>query len=171
MKSLDVKLQRNKVKEVFITQLDFAELYFANGDIEQAEELAYACETIYPQLKKTPVNYKLYSLLRKIDYKKGNYEQAEKYAVAYETENQAFLDRQSELIQIRDQFKMDILTTSYFSELNRKRQIAQLRDAIYFIVLFIFIGFTIWKIRQLYVKKALERELRTAIQDFNLDDL
>ena len=66
---------------------------------------------------------------------------------------------------------MDILTTSYFSELNREKQIAQLWDAIYYILLFIFIGFTIWKVRQLYMKRMLEKELRTAIQDFNLDDL
>lgn len=171
LKALAVKEKRNKANELFITKFYLSKLYLNNGDLDKAKNLAYACESLYPELKKIPANYELFSLLRKIDYQNGNYAQAEKYAIAYETENQTFLDRQSELIQIRDQFKMDILTTSYFSELQRERQIAQLWDAIYYMLLFIFIGFTIWKIRQLYMKRVLERELRTAIQEFNLDDL
>lgn len=170
-KALVYKNQRNRVSEVFLTKLDLANMYFLSGDLEKSYSLANSCASVYSQLKNSPDNYKLYSLLRKIEFKQGNYRKAETYATTYEKENQKFLHQQQELIQIRDQFKMDILTASYFSELDREKQISELTSAIYFIILFIFIGFIIWKIRQLYVKRMLERELRTAIQDFNLDDL
>ncbi|MGB3464657.1 MAG: tetratricopeptide repeat protein [Cyclobacteriaceae bacterium] len=171
LKSLKEKEKRNKGKELFITRLDLADLYLTTGQLAKAEVLALTCESMYDELKNKPENYKLFSLLRKIDYKKGNYIQAEAYAERYEKENQLFINQQQQLIRIRDQFKMDMLTASYFNELERDRQIAQLTNSIYLIVLFIFIGFTLWKIRQLYVKRMLERELRTAIRDFNIDDL
>ncbi|MEL6560181.1 MAG: tetratricopeptide repeat protein [Bacteroidota bacterium] len=170
-KALIHKEERQKVSEIFITKLDMANMYFLSGDLNKASEYGNDCVAYFNDLRNTPSNYKLFSLLRKIEFKKGEFLLSDKYANRYELENQKFIDRQSELIQIRDQFKMDILTTSYFSELNREKQIAQLWDAIYYILLFIFIGFTIWKVRQLYMKRMLEKELRTAIQDFNLDDL
>ncbi|MEL7145337.1 MAG: tetratricopeptide repeat protein [Bacteroidota bacterium] len=171
LRALEEKAVNNVDKELFVSELALFDLYMEQQHWDKAFALGEKCKTHYQNLRKAPAFYQLFSSLRKLEYARENFEQSTYYANRYESENQLFLNQQQKLIQIRDQFKMDILTASYFSELERERRISNLTDSIYFIMLFIFIGFTLWKIRQLYNKRRLERELRTAIYDLNIDDL
>lgn len=171
LEALEKKTISSNDRVIFITEIELVDLYLNSEDFEKAVAMSESSLKHYKNLRKSPEFYEIFSLLRKAESGLGNHSQSQIYASRFEEESAAFTGEQQELMEISDQFKMDILTVSYFSELERERRIANLTSSIYFIILFIFIGFTLWKIRQLYNRRVLERELRTAIHDLNIDDL
>ena len=153
------KKKRNKPEEIFITENDLAEIYYALGKYDKAYEMISNCIEHYDLMPLIPDNYKFFDLARKIKAALNEYSLSNHYANRYFEENEKFINQQEKLIKIRDQFKMEILTASFFVELERNKRIDTLNKAIVLILILsaLIIGYL--KIKQVWIKNLVGKEL------------
>ncbi len=168
-KALLEKKQYKNVTGLFITQIDLADVYYQTGRIDKANELASAGIAKYDQLSLSPDYYKIFDLQKKIAAARNDLAGVVAFSDQYVVENNKFLDQQKELIKIRDQFKMEILSASYFSNLQRERRIADLYTYILYGLLALAAVVVANKSWNMWRKKQLERDLQQAFND--LDDI
>ena len=158
-KALLYKNKRNKPKEIFITENDLAEIYYSLGEYDKAYEMTLSCIEHYDLMLLTPDHYKVFDLARKIKAAINHHQLSNQFANRYFEENERFINQQEKLIEIRDQFKMEILTASFFVELERNKRIDTLNKAIVLILILsaLIIGYL--KIKQVWMKNLVGREL------------
>ena len=165
LKALEHKKIRNSPQQLFITQNDLAELYFLKGDYYAAHDWIEQCLEHYGEMRLDPDHYKVYDMARKISSVLGNPENVDRFANRYFDENKKFIQQQEKLIEIRDQFKMELLTASFFVELERNERIEQLNNVIIFISFLFVLSILFIKLRQMWVNKTLQKELQFIIQE------
>lgn len=159
-KSLEFKRKGNKPDEVFITENDLAELYYFQGDYVLAREIIERCIQNYDQMRLDPDYYKVFHLARRVNSAIGEYSSIDQYADRYFDENKKFIEQQRKLIEIRDQFKMEVLTASFFVELERNKRIAQLNQVILWISILSLMIIGYLKARQIWMKRVVGSAVR-----------
>jgi tetratricopeptide (TPR) repeat protein len=164
-KALEYKQKRNRPTEIFITQNDLAELFFKNGDLDLAKEMIQRCIENYEEMRLDPDHYKVFDLARKINSAMGEHTLVNHYANRYFDENDAFIKQQEKLIEIRDQFKMEVLTASFFGELERNKRIAQLNKAILWISLLALIVIGYLRIKQIWMKRLVGKAVGELVRE------
>jgi len=162
-KALNEKRIKNRPKEVFITEIDLAELYHQMGRLEDADRLAKACVSKYDHIGLDPDYYKIFDLQRKISSDLERFEELDFYANRYVEESTKFVAQQEELIRIRDQFKMEILTASFFVELERNNRISYLNQIIIMLLMTVIVILLVFKCAQVLSKRSLEKEIKRAL--------
>lgn len=168
LKSLEHKRTRGKISETFITEVDLAELYYERNRLIEAEQLSANCLSGYEDVRLDPEHYKIFDLCRKINFALGDYQSVDYYASRYVDESTAFIKQQEVLIKVRDQFKMEILTASFFGELERNKRISKLWDAIYFILLLSTTIISVMVMKRIWVRKEIEKEVKKLMGDIRM---
>lgn len=163
IKALHEKRIRNRAKEVFNTEMELAELYYQVDRLHDADRLAKTCIDKYEQMGLDPDYYKIFDLQRKISFGFKKYEELDFYANRYVEESTKFIEQQEELIRVRDQFKMEILTASFFVELERNKRISYLNQVIVMLLLTGIVIFLVFKASQALSKRSLEKEIGRAL--------
>ena len=164
-KALEHKQRRNITTEIFITANDLAELFFKKGDLFLAREMIQRCIENYEEMRLDPDHYKVFDLARKINSALGEQTLVNHYASRYFDENDAFIKQQEELIEIRDQFKMDVLTAGFFIEMERNKRIAQLNKAILWISLLALIVIAYLRIKHIRMKRLVGKAVGELVRE------
>ncbi|MEM6830156.1 MAG: tetratricopeptide repeat protein [Bacteroidota bacterium] len=163
--ALELKVVRNKPSEMFITEYDLAELYYSQGNYMEAHKMTLRCIGNYENMRLHPDHYEVFDLARKTSVALEEHQQADHYANRYFEENKKFIKEQERLIEIRDQFKMEVLTASFFGELDRNKRISNLTDVIIWILVVSISAIAYMKIRQVWMKRVISRELDKLVRD------
>ncbi len=164
-KALEYKMATQDMSQVFITEKDLAELHYTLGEYEKASEMIRSCMTKYQNMWIDPEHYAVFDLARKIAAASQNHELTKYYTNRYVEENEKFLERQAELIEMRDQFKMEILEASFASEQERNMRISNLHKVIVSLLVLSLVVVSYVKLKQVWVKHQLARELDQLVKE------
>lgn len=124
LEAISHKEQDNNPSELFITYLDLSETYLKIGDLEEAKRYAQTCAPLYEQIPLSPDNYKFFNLMSEIAHQRNDSEGVRTYAQKYFDENEKFLEQQREILEVKDRYKMEVLTAGFFSELEANKNMS-----------------------------------------------
>lgn len=150
---------RQGSREEFITWMDLAETYYLLGEEGQAYETAKIALTFYDRMLLLPDHYALFNLLSDITHELGEYELSKTYSAQFVEENKSFLKAQRDLLQVKDQYKMEILTAGFFQELELSRTTEQYEMMVTILgisVIFFIALFAYEKIKQYEVRRSIK---------------
>ena len=136
LNALSYKMKRNKSEELFITYQDLAETLLKMNQIEEANHYAQLCLPLYSESSLDPDNYKFFNLMSEIAHQRNDSEGVRKYAKLYFEENEKFLNQQREILEVKDRYKMEVLTAGFFSELHADQNISILEKVLWSIAIF-----------------------------------
>lgn len=151
-------------KRLYITWLDLGEVYYLLGDYKKAYEMEQKALALYDEMLLLPDHYALFSLLSKTTYKLGEHEQSHAYSERFIAVNKRFLQAQKEILQVKDQYKMEILTAGFFLELEASKTKEQYQTMLIILicsVVFFVSLFGYEKVRQYKVR----HNIRSTILD------
>ena len=106
----------------FTTWLDLSEVYFLRKEYNKAFEYSQKSLAIYEDVALLPDHYKVYDLLSKILYAQRKFEDSHAFSQEYMVENSHFLKAQTDILRVKDQYKMEVLTAGFFVELNASKR-------------------------------------------------
>ncbi|MDW3195894.1 MAG: hypothetical protein R8G66_26200 [Cytophagales bacterium] len=153
---------------IFENQLRIAQLMFESSRLNTAKELATISLKCYNQLVLLPENYQVYDLLTQISFALNDSKQASFYHRKYVDENEAFLFAQKETLKLSQQHKMDLLTASFFKDMEKQEQMAQLNQIIYLLLGLGLLSFIFVRAKKYLLKRSLEQAFREVAQKKNL---
>jgi tetratricopeptide (TPR) repeat protein len=171
-KSMDAFLQSVKIKshnkdktQLFITWKNICELHILQENWISALEYGNKAISLYENVTVLPENYRIFEYMSSIYFENGDFIKSHEYAQKFISENSRFLEEQEKMIQVKDQYKMELLTAGFFMESKRDKN-----ESIYFTIISSIVSlFTIVLIagmtRQYYIKQSIKRSLI----DLNLD--
>lgn len=133
------KSKRNNPSELFITYLDLSETLLKMNQIEDANHYAQLCEHLYIDCSLKPDNYKFFNLMSEIAYRQNKPKLVREYSQKYFDENEKFLTQQREILEVKDRYKMEVLTAGFFTELNADKNISLLEKVLWTIAI-LFVG-------------------------------
>lgn len=145
---------------LFETQVQIAELFYDQEAYGAAMEIAEASLESYPHTIQAPESYRVFDLLTNISFATGDVLHAREYHEKFVSENNRFLNDQQEILEMSEQYKMELLTASYFKEIEKQEQMAQLNKVIYLLILIGLFSAMIVQIRKYMLKRSLERAVR-----------
>ena len=146
----------------YITWMDLGEVYYLMGHYQKAYEMEQKALALYDDVLLQPDHYAIFSLLSKITYKLGEHDQSHTYSRRFEEVNKSFLQAQKEILQIKDQYKMEILTAGFFLELQASKTREQHRMLLMILacaVLFFGVLFSYEKIKQYKVRRSIKKAI------------
>jgi len=131
LKAIISKESRNKAEDLFITYQDLAETLLNLNEINGAYSYAQKCDALYDQCDLDPDNYKFFNLMSEIAYRQNKPKLVRKYSQKYFDENEKFLTQQREILEVKDRYKMEVLTAGFFSELHADQNISLLERVLW----------------------------------------
>lgn len=162
-KALDHLEATNIPSETFITELDMAELFYLQGDYDKAQQLIEKCIQQYDIMRLHPDHYKVFDIARKISFALNEPTLVNNHVDGYIEESTEFIIAQQKLIDSMSQYKMDILTAAYFSELEKDKRIHHLKIAMIWIAV-VLTGIIIFlKLRQIWMKRVVTKALKNLV--------
>ncbi len=149
----------------FLTEQDLSEVYFNLGRYQESINAGNQALLQYPLVKLNPDHFSLFTTLSKSYAALGDYKEAQKYAEMYMAENAKYLETQEMLMKVREEYKMEELTASFFMNAD------DLEDkSIYWIILsLISSSFTVillaGMMKNHFTKRALQKSLQEITKD------
>lgn len=160
--ALQYKLEKNSPKDLYITYLDLTEVYLNKGELDVARQMGQAAEDLYVKVTLKEEHYRLFSLLKDVCFKSSEYELGIRYVEKFEEESHRFVTRQNEVLEQKEQFKMDLILAGFYQEIEIKNERAALISNLWFagiilVIFFFFLGdrFNFWRLRTT-IQKDLE---------------
>ena len=108
------------------TWLDLSEVYLLRKEYYKASEYSRKSLGIYEKVALLPEHYRVFDLLSQIAYAQKEFDDAHSYSQKYVQANKQFLEAQEEILRIKDQYKMEVLTAGFFVELNASKRQSEL---------------------------------------------
>lgn len=168
LKSIDHNSLIEDSTQLFESQLALVELNLGINDLKEARYYGNLAKESYDHTILSPDNYELFNLLTTIAFKQNEYADAQKFYHQYVTENEAFLQTQKETLQLSEQYKMEMLTASFFKEIEKQEQMAQLNQIIYLLLGLGLLSFIFVRAKKYLLKRSLEQAFREVAQKKNL---
>lgn len=154
--------------QLFQAQLALVELNLSVNNLKQAEYYGNQADSNYDEILLTPDNYRLFNLLTSVAFAQNNYDKAENYHQKYVEENEAFIQSQKETLELSEQYKMELLTASFFKDIEKQEQMAQLNQIIYLLIGLGLLSLVFVRAKKYLLKKSLEQAFREVTQRKNL---
>lgn len=154
--------------QLFETQLALVELNLSANNLEQAWHFGNLAINSYEHTLLSPDNYRLFNLLNDIAFERKEYLAAQNFHRRYVEENEAFLKAQRETIQLSEQYKMELLTASFFKDIEKQEQMAQLNHIIYLLLGLGLISFVFVRAKKYLLKKSIEQAFHDIARKKNL---
>ena len=158
-KALDWRLIKPKASDIFITYLDLADVYYQVGAHSKADSIAELAQSYYDDVSLSPDYYKLFDLRTEISFQLGQLSDVHLYAQRYIDENGKFLVLQKDILQVKDQYKMEVLTAGFFTELDAKQTQSELHRYLLSSVAFFTLIILIGRFRYFWKKWAIKKGL------------
>jgi len=152
--------ERPGSSDQFTTWLDMGEVYFLSGQYNEAMEIANKAHSIYDGVSLLPDHYALFDLLSKICHEQGLHDDSHSYSQRYVLANKDFLAAQEEILRVKDQYKMEVLTAGFFLDIEQEKSKERLRLYLFTSIAFFIVliaGRQVWFVR---LKRAIEREMK-----------
>lgn len=165
LRAVSGNLKRPDSKEAFVTWMDLGETYFLTKNYEKAYEAAQKALAIYDQVLLLPEYYILFDHLSNITYKLGEYNLSRKYSERFVAVNRRFLQAQNEILQVKDQYKMEILTAGFFQEVEAAETEKQYQMILVILVTLFISAFVFEKTRQYYIRRSIKLSLQKIERD------
>lgn len=155
-----------EIVAVFTVKNDLANAQFLYKQFTDAIETGLNAIKYYKSVEAIPEHYVLFSTLSKSYAALGDYKEAQKYAEMYMTENKKYLETQEMLLKIKDEYKMEELTASFFMNAE------DLEDkSLYWIILSIISSsFTVILLAGMTKNHLAKRALKKSLQEIAKDD-
>ncbi len=153
---------------IFEIQREIASLYYEMSEFDKAKAIALKSLTSYPFAIRSPENYQIFDLLTQICFQSNEYEAAERFHSKYIEENNKFLSSQQRVLQLSEQYKMEMLTANFFKDIEKQEQLAQLNQIIYLLLGLGLISFVFFRAKKYLLKRSLEQAFREVTQKKNL---
>lgn len=154
--------------QLFNTQLALVELHLSRKDLNQAWHYGKQAVKSYEHTILSPDNYRLFDLLTSIAFQQNQYTRAQDFHRKYIEENEAFIQAQKETLELSEQYKMEMLTASFFKDIEKQEQMAQLNSIIYFLLGLGLLSLVFVRAKKYLLKKSLEQAFREVAQKKNL---
>ena len=152
--ALQYKLERNSPSDLFITYLDLTEVHLNLGELQVANQMGQKAESLYEHVALKEEHYKLFSGLKDVCFEMSEYDLGKSYVKKFEDESHQFITRQSEVLEQKEQFKMDLILAGFYQEIEIKdEKIALvynlLGGGVFLVVLFFLLGarYNFWRLR------------------------
>ena len=130
-KAIHFKENENKAEDLFISYHDLSETLLNLDELNQASKYAKKCLALYEQCDLDPDNYKFFNLMSEIAYRQNKPKLVREYSQKYFDENEKFLTQQREILEVKDRYKMEVLTAGFFSELHADQNISLLERVLW----------------------------------------
>ncbi|WP_258100636.1 tetratricopeptide repeat protein [Marinoscillum pacificum] len=130
-KAILIKEQRNKPEDLFITYQDYSQTLLNLSELNEAYSYAQKCLVLYEHCDLDPDNYKFFNLMSEIAYRQNKPKLVREYSQKYFDENEKFLTQQREILEVKDRYKMEVLTAGFFSELHADQNISLLERVLW----------------------------------------
>ena len=144
---------------------NLTEANFRLKNYSKTNSTGFRALELYNYAESTPDNYFLFTTLSKSYAALGNYEEAQKYAEMYMTENVKYLETQEMLLKIREEYHMEELTASFFIDVTDTKD-----QSIYWIILSIISSsFTIILLAGMMKNHMAKRALKKSMQEIMRD--
>ena len=156
-----------RTKDLFITYIDLAELNLILDQDQEATILCAKALELYAKLPQIPDYFKVYHIMSKCTRSQGNTAEALYYQDIYVQENSKYNETQENIIAEGDKYKIDLITSNFFNELNNQQEQAKFHK----IILICLIIFTSYFAFVQTSKYLIKRDLKKALQPFLKNDL
>ena len=175
LKAIDSKIVYGGEKKAFISYLDLAEVYKNNGQIELAQLFYNKALNTGVKLEGNKDKFKIFKQLADLSLKKNDMDGYMKYNQEYTAYLENDITKNSQVAETDQKYNIQLVTQRYFELVAAKQREEDLKTwglwASIFVLLSIATYFTIAKIRSYRLRRLMEKELREAMVDLNLDDL
>lgn len=165
LKSLDIKEERNKPNELFVTLVDLAELYLMDNHLRAGRAVGLRAHGLYFSVPLQEENYQLFHILSEIQYGLKEYEKAREFSTRYKEQNELFLQEEREIQKQQETFKIDLVMAGFQNEILSNQEISRRDNTILFMGLVILALLIYVKLRWNSIRKSLVKELRPFISN------
>lgn len=143
-------------KDLFVTYLDLTDLYINLSNLDKAEIYGLKAKEIVNDLMVSIDNNKINHYLSQIYFSKNQPEKAKLYFDRYVTQMESLYDQQKELASQGDQYKIELITSTYFAKIQEQEKINYYMVGVAGLVVF----FILFLIYNRYRKVAAAKMLR-----------
>lgn len=175
LKAIDNKLLDGDMKKLFISYMDLAELYKNDGKYEKASTYYERALALDVKFDGAPTRFKIFKQMADLSLKMKNMDAYMKYTKEYTAYLENDIINNAELAETDQQYNIQMVTQRYYELVAAKQREENLKRwgiwASILVLLSIATYFAIARIRAFRLRKLMEKELREAMVDFNLDDL
>ncbi|MEL6560761.1 MAG: tetratricopeptide repeat protein [Bacteroidota bacterium] len=163
------------VKKLFISYMDLAELYKDNGSYEKASQYYERALALDVTFEGVPTRFKIFKQMADLSLKTKNMDAYMQYTKQYTTYLENDITNSAELAETDQQYNIQMVTQRYRELVAAKQREEDLKHwglwASILTLLSIATYFTIARVRAYRLRRLMEKELREAMVDLNLDDL
>lgn len=156
LKSISEKKALGKTKDLFVSYMDLTELHLEIHDFESAEKYGLLAASLFPEVTKSVTNNKINHFLSQIYFAIDESEKAKTYVEKYVTQMETLYDQQKELASQGDQYKIELITSTYFAKIQEQEKINYYMVGVAGLVVF----FILFLIYNRYRKVAAAKMLR-----------
>lgn len=154
--------------QIFNIQLMLTQFYYEIMELDKAKEVGLGALKNYERTSQSPDRYKIFNILANISFDQEDFQSARSYYDQFVLENEKFLSSQQDLIELSEQYKMEMLTASFFKEIEKQEQMAQMNQIIYILLAVGLFSALVVHVRKYSLKRSLERALREITEGKNL---
>ncbi|MCR9251969.1 MAG: tetratricopeptide repeat protein [bacterium] len=155
-RSLNEMIPLNRKKDIFITYLDLTELFLLQQNYDQAKKYGTLALDLDEDVLMNVENNKLNHYLSQIYFAKNQPGKAKLYFDRYVTQMESLYDQQKELASQGDQYKIELITSTYFAKIQEQEKINYYMVGVAGLVAF----FILFLIYNRYRKVAAAKMLR-----------
>ena len=152
--------EQRKNSDQFTTWLSLSQTYYFLKQYDEALMIGTKAEAAYNAVSLLPDHYELFDLFSKIYYSMDHSDHSHEYSQKYVGENKAFLKAQEEILRVKDQYKMEVLTAGFFQKIRSEDTQRKLKLYLTIGSVFFLIILSARHIRWIILKKTLSKELR-----------
>ncbi|MCP4457523.1 MAG: tetratricopeptide repeat protein [Cytophagales bacterium] len=145
-------------QDQFTTWLDMALTYHKMKDFDSAQHVATQALASYPDQSLLPDNFVLYNVLSKICHDLNQPDNSHNYSQLYVKENERFLTQQKALLEVKDHYKMEVLTAGFFAQLQSEEDQVLLRRYLIASILVTLLFYFVKLVKRKQLQKMLSRE-------------
>ena len=149
----------------FLTEIDLSKLNFEDENYTASINAGKQAVLKYSAVRLHPDHFSLFTILSKSYAALGNYQEAQKYAEMYMSENEKYLKAQEMLMKVREEFHMEELTARFFMSIDDVQD-----KSLYWIILSIISSsFTIILLAGMTKNHLAKRALKKSLQEISRD--
>lgn len=156
LSSLSENLTIKNKKDIFLTYLDLTQLHLEINDFESAEKYGLKASVLLSEVPKTVEYNRVNHYLSQIYFHKDELHEAKIYFDRYVTQMESLYDQQKELASQGDQYKIELITSTYFAKIQEQEKINYYMVGVAGLVAF----FILFLIYNRYRKVAAAKMLR-----------
>ncbi|RED92828.1 tetratricopeptide repeat protein [Marinoscillum furvescens] len=156
---------RTDDRSLFLTYADLSRVYMDLKLTARAQETAALALPLYEKQTLLPENYEFFNTYSQIAFLTGDMAGSHEYSQRYIAENRKFLMLQEEILQVKDQYKMEVLAAGFFTEQQANKTRSQLQNYLWLSVLFFTLIIIFGKIKQRLNRYQLKKQILKIHED------